>query len=317
VNIPNVAGFRAEYFDNMDLTNLVLVRVDPTVNFNWGTGSPDARIGINTFSARWSGKISPRYSETYTFTVTADDGVRLWVNGQLLINQWVDQAATTYSGTIALSANQSYDVVMEYYENGGNASAQLSWSSASQAQEFIPASRVTVPPPVNGLPVVTLTAPVAGIPVPTNAPVSLTATATDPDGSISRVEFWVDGVKLGQSFLSPYSSVWPGPRTTGTHRVWATAYDNSGGSASSSVASIQALTYAITPTSVQKLTNPDRVSFTFHVTLPAGHAYVIESSSDLVTWTPVQSGTANGTPVDFTDTQTGVTRRFYRVRLTN
>ena len=77
-------------------------------------------------------KIKPRYSETYTFSAATDDGVRLWVNGQQLINQWVDQGTTTTTGTIVLTANQSYDIVMEYYQGGGGAVAQLMWSSASR-----------------------------------------------------------------------------------------------------------------------------------------------------------------------------------------
>src|SRR5688572_11078881 len=78
-------GLRGEYFDNRDFSAPKLTRVDPTVNFNWGTGSPDPAIGSDTFSVRWTGRVSPRYSETYRFYTTSDDGVRLWVNGQLLI----------------------------------------------------------------------------------------------------------------------------------------------------------------------------------------------------------------------------------------
>ena len=142
-------GLLGEYYDNMNLTNRKVVRVDATVDFDWGTGSPDPLIGVDTFSVRWTGKVQPLYSETYTFYTNTDDGVRLWVNGQSLINRWVDQAVTEHSGTIPLTAGQWYDIKMEYYENGGDAAAQLSWSSPSQAKQIIAQSQLlaaAVPP---------------------------------------------------------------------------------------------------------------------------------------------------------------------------
>ena len=71
-----LAGFSAAYYDNADLTTPVLLRIDQAIDFNWGTSSPAAAIQPSTFSARWTGQIKPAYSETYTFTATADDGVR-------------------------------------------------------------------------------------------------------------------------------------------------------------------------------------------------------------------------------------------------
>src|SRR5438552_17283530 len=81
-------GLRAEYFDNPDLTALKAVRTDASVNFNWGGQSPVAMIGADTFSVRWKGQVVPAFSETYTFYTQSDDGVRLWINGQLIIDDW-------------------------------------------------------------------------------------------------------------------------------------------------------------------------------------------------------------------------------------
>jgi hypothetical protein len=67
-----------------------------------------------------------------------DDGVRLWVNNQQIINQWVDQPAKEWTGTIALTAGQKYPIKLEYYENGGGAASKLSWSSLSQTKQIIP-----------------------------------------------------------------------------------------------------------------------------------------------------------------------------------
>ena len=135
-------GLLGEYFDNINLTNRFLFRTDATVDFDWGTGTPANGIGANTFSVRWTGQIEPLYSETYTFRTTTDDGVRLWVNNQLVIDNWVDQAAAPSTGTINLEAGVLYDIRMEYYENQGLASAQLQWSSPSQALQVVPQSQL-------------------------------------------------------------------------------------------------------------------------------------------------------------------------------
>jgi glucose/arabinose dehydrogenase len=135
-------GLKAEYFDNRDFTNLKLTRIDPTVNFNWGKGSPDASIASDTFSVRWTGQVEAKYSETYSFFTTTDDGVRLSVNGQQIINRFVDQSATEASGAIALEAGKKYDITLEYYENTGQALSRLSWSSLTQAKEIIPQAQL-------------------------------------------------------------------------------------------------------------------------------------------------------------------------------
>ncbi|MEG3435932.1 DUF4347 domain-containing protein [Pannus brasiliensis CCIBt3594] len=136
-------GLRGQYFDNKDFTDLKLTRTDESVDFKWGTGSPDRLLGADTFSTRWTGKVQPMYNEAYKFHVTGDDGVRLWVNNQLVIDAFRDQPATEYaSAPILLQAGQLYDIRLDYYENKGNATARLGWSSASQAKQIIPKSRL-------------------------------------------------------------------------------------------------------------------------------------------------------------------------------
>ncbi|MCC5623034.1 Calx-beta domain-containing protein, partial [Nostoc sp. CHAB 5715] len=138
-------GLKAEYYDNIDFTNLKQTRTDSTVNFNWGRNSPDPSIGADTFSVRWTGQVEAKYSENYNFYTSSDDGVRLWVNNQLLINKFVDQSAKEYSGAIALVAGQKYDIKLEYYENTRDAVSRLSWSSSSQTKEIIPQSQLYSP----------------------------------------------------------------------------------------------------------------------------------------------------------------------------
>ena len=107
-----------------------------------GAGSPAPAIGVDTFSARWTGQIQPQFSETYTFYTVSDDGVRLWVNGQRVVNNWTNHTVIENSGTIALTAGQRYAIRMEFYENTGNATARLLWSSPSTPKAVVPSARL-------------------------------------------------------------------------------------------------------------------------------------------------------------------------------
>src|SRR5678815_3599590 len=84
-------GLRGEYFNDRFLQFPVLIREDPTIDFDWGGGSSDPSVAPDNFSVRWTGKISADFSETYTFFITADDGVRVWINGQIIVDAWIDQ----------------------------------------------------------------------------------------------------------------------------------------------------------------------------------------------------------------------------------
>ena len=116
--------------------------IDPNIDFNWGNGSPGPLISHNTFSVRWTGYIEPLYSQTYRFYTITDDGVRLWVNNQLLIDNWQKQPATEESGTIYLAAGQKYSLRMEYFQAYGQAVARLGWSSQSQNKQTIPETQL-------------------------------------------------------------------------------------------------------------------------------------------------------------------------------
>ncbi len=136
----NGTGLQATYYNNMDFTGTSITRIDPTINFNWGNGSPSTSIQADTFSASWIGQVKPKTTGTYTFYTNSDDGVRLWVNGILLINKWNNQATTEYSGTIQLNGGQKYDIALEYFDNTRGAVVQLSWSSIGLPKEIIPQS---------------------------------------------------------------------------------------------------------------------------------------------------------------------------------
>lgn len=135
-------GLRGEYFDNRDLTDLRVTRIDPRIRFNWYYNAPASEIDADTFSVRWTGYMLAPTTETYTFYARTDDGVRLWVNDQLIINSWVNQAATERSGQITLVGGQKYAIKIEYYENYGRAVAQLRWSTPTIAKQIIPQSQL-------------------------------------------------------------------------------------------------------------------------------------------------------------------------------
>ncbi len=117
-------------------------RTDATVDFSWGDGSPGSAVGSNNFSVKWTGQVKAPVSGTYTFTVTADDGVRLFLNGTKVIDAWRDQGATPYTYTATLTAGTLYNIELQYYEHEGGASCRLQWSYPGQAMQPIPKSRL-------------------------------------------------------------------------------------------------------------------------------------------------------------------------------
>jgi hypothetical protein len=135
-------GLKATYFDNIDLTGPSVTRRDATVNFDWGWGSPDPAIAPTDYSARWEGQVWPGYTQVYTFYTVSDDGVRLWVNNKLLIDNWTPHAPTENSAIIKLFGGSRYNIKLEYFQGGGGATMKLLWSSASQPKQVIPEDRL-------------------------------------------------------------------------------------------------------------------------------------------------------------------------------
>ncbi|MEE9403537.1 MAG: PA14 domain-containing protein, partial [Algisphaera sp.] len=131
-------GLLGEYFRRRDFSDLVVRRNDAIVNFEWGTGSPSPLLPADRFAVRWSGQVLPPTTETYTFRTHSDEGVRLWVNGQLVIDKFVNQTARSHTAQVALQAGQKADIVLEYYEHLGDATARLFWSTPTRTESIIP-----------------------------------------------------------------------------------------------------------------------------------------------------------------------------------
>jgi hypothetical protein len=137
-------GLKGEYFNNMTLSGSPVLTLVEAVSFDWGdAGSPAPSVNVDQFSARWTGGVIPLYSQSYIFHTRTDDGVRLWVDDRLLINNWTDHAPMWDSTKpVALKAGRTYSIKMEWYENTGGAVAELYWQSASQALQIIPGAQL-------------------------------------------------------------------------------------------------------------------------------------------------------------------------------
>ena len=145
-------------------------RIDPQIDFDWVRNSPVPELSEDDFRVTWTGFLEPRYTETYTFDAEADDGLRLWIRDDLILDSWgdgprggkdasdssdrggnnsgvsdsggVNPDDTLPSGTIRLRAGQRYPIRVEYYEGRQNASVRFHWSSRSQRREIVPRSQL-------------------------------------------------------------------------------------------------------------------------------------------------------------------------------
>ena len=128
---PGETGLKGEYFDNKDLQGTpAFVRTDKLIDFNWGNGSPKDGFKNDLFSVRWSGKlIGAKNMKNVMLDFTSDDGVRMFVNGVKVVETWIDRGPQTDTYTFDTEEGKEYDIVIEYYEGGGGASARMSWNA--------------------------------------------------------------------------------------------------------------------------------------------------------------------------------------------
>lgn len=119
-------------------------RVDSQLNMRTADSQEsDPRLAGGAYAVRWTGQIVPTYSETYSIITHSDDGIRVWINGNLVIDDWSTHDERVDQATVAMTANQHYDIKVEYYENGiGDAVMELQWQSPSQPLEVVPASQL-------------------------------------------------------------------------------------------------------------------------------------------------------------------------------
>lgn len=124
----------------------VFERIDPVVDFDWGSDSPDpSKLAGDYFTVEWTGLVYAPVSGTYTFQTITDDGSRLDVNGVRIIDKWIQQGATAHTGTIDLEGGKWYSIKFSHYENSGAAVAKLLWQhSGTNGFEVIPSQYLAV-----------------------------------------------------------------------------------------------------------------------------------------------------------------------------
>jgi len=135
-------GLIATYFRDISFTSATRSRIDRTINFNWGQRGPLPNLN-DQFSARWRGFIQPLYSDLYTLYLTADDGARLYIDDQLVIDAWeTEQPGSPQSSQIMLTAGQLHKLLLEYRDESGSAMVKLEWESGGQGREVVPSRQL-------------------------------------------------------------------------------------------------------------------------------------------------------------------------------
>jgi len=152
MEIGDGSGLKGDYYQGRRFDQFQFTKSDPNINFvftDLPDRSPSPKIPSGSdYTVRWTGKIAAKYSETYTLYATADDGVRVWINHRLVIDDWSLHAATEFSNKFTFKAGEQYPVKVEYLESaGGAALVRLYWSSPSQPKQYVPEDAFFYPLP--------------------------------------------------------------------------------------------------------------------------------------------------------------------------
>ena len=132
-------GLRGDYYSGMSFNTLLATRVDPVVDFYWGGGQPHPSVPADNFSIRWTGFVTVTVPGTYTFWTDSDDGVRLQIGNATIIDNWTDHGATWNWGSVALGAD-AHPLLLEFYENGGDAVMELEYEGPGIPRQTVPVS---------------------------------------------------------------------------------------------------------------------------------------------------------------------------------
>lgn len=225
----NGQGLYGEYFNNTNFTEPAFSRVDSYIGFSWwGNGVHNAIKG-NTYSVRWSGKIQPQFSETYTFKISSAGVHRLKINGTIVINN-------TNNGTIALEAGKLYDIIIEFQKSSLRGGIEFFWNCNSLDKftkggeivprwQLYPAGGQPLPnqlPVVNAGPDKTITLPVSSV--------TLNGIASDPDGVISTYRWQlISGPAVGTGTILTMADLVLNSLKQGTYTFQLQVTDDRGG----------------------------------------------------------------------------------------
>lgn len=201
--IAYVTGFTGQYFSGTNFERLLAVQVDETVDFNWGNGAPIPESPADNFSVRWTGIFTAPHSNgtnDYNFSVRTNDGVRLYANGELVINDWSSHAPTTFTYNRSLNAGEDLRLTIEYYEGTGTAVAQYSVRNLTTNSNVDTASTV-ISPDVTQM--ASVDSDSDGIPDTWELQYGLNAWVPDADGVNN--DSGISNIEAYQSGLDPYA----------------------------------------------------------------------------------------------------------------
>ncbi len=136
----NQKGLEGEYFNDEDLINLVSTKINEKIDFTWGDDPPVSEIGSKSYSVRWNGRLSPTYSEAYTFYLNSSGGAKLWINNVCIIDNWKEHDYSQDSKKLSYTfiAGEKYNIKVEYYNHSKYSTIKLLWSSTTQSKVTIP-----------------------------------------------------------------------------------------------------------------------------------------------------------------------------------
>lgn len=129
--LPQGSGLKGEYYKGANFDSYQFSRVDSTINFDWAGGSPGSGLESDYYSIRWNGNVVVDKGGTITFWVQSDDGMRLYIDGRLVIDAWNDHKARWDSAAVTLDRGQ-HSLKLEYYEKRGVSLIRLAWNSQSE-----------------------------------------------------------------------------------------------------------------------------------------------------------------------------------------
>ncbi|RZU02267.1 cytochrome c peroxidase [Rivibacter subsaxonicus] len=222
-------GLKGEYFANTTLSGSPVLTRTEQVAFTWGTASPGTGVPVDNYSVRWTGSVQAPATGTYRFQTRADDGVRLWVNGQLMIDKWVVRSQTTDTGPeINLEAGQRYSVRLEYFKSTGSSDVRLVWQAAGLA----PVYAVIAKDRLFATLVPLLSAPPDQI-VTVGQTINLQLQGNDPEGD--SLSYGATGLPPGLVLDALTGRISGQPTTTGTFNVVFSASDGSTGATAARV----------------------------------------------------------------------------------
>ena len=167
----NGSGLQGVYYNSVNFTNLISVQQDAAIDFDWGYGAPNSLMNSDGFSVIWMGYVEPIVSGLHTFYTDSDDGVRLWVNDELLIDEWTD-GVVEKSAEISLEEGELYSIRVDYYENLGTSKVKLSWAPPELPKHVIPQKQLYADPASSD--------PTPTTPAPTDEPAPTTPAPTEP-----------------------------------------------------------------------------------------------------------------------------------------